>query len=69
MDYVTEKLYDAFVAGCVPLYLGAPNIANLLPDPDAIIDYRQAPTSLLSYLSTVWWVISITSSTERTPLS
>ncbi len=41
-DYVTEKLYDAFVAGCVPLYLGAPNIADLLPDPESIIDYRQA---------------------------
>lgn len=41
-DYVTEKLYDAFVAGCVPLYLGAPNIAKLLPDPQAIIDYRLA---------------------------
>ncbi|BDA50568.1 probable alpha-(1,3)-fucosyltransferase 10 [Coccomyxa sp. Obi] len=40
-DYVTEKLYDAFVAGCVPLYLGAPNIADVLPDPEAIIDYRK----------------------------
>ncbi|CAL8464974.1 g4509 [Coccomyxa elongata] len=39
-DYVTEKLYDAFVAGCVPLYYGAPNIEDLLPDPDSIIDYR-----------------------------
>lgn len=39
-DYVTEKLYDAFVAGCVPVYYGAPNIEDLLPDPDSIIDYR-----------------------------
>lgn len=41
-DYVTEKLYDAFVAGCVPLYYGAPNIEDLLPDPDSIIDYRHS---------------------------
>ncbi|KAK9917201.1 hypothetical protein WJX75_001812 [Coccomyxa subellipsoidea] len=39
-DYVTEKLYDAFVAGCVPVYYGAPNVEDLLPDPDSIIDCR-----------------------------
>jgi len=26
MDYVTEKVYDALAAGCVPIYYGAPNI-------------------------------------------
>ncbi len=46
-DYVTEKLYDAFVAGCVPVYYGAPNIEDLLPDPDSIIDYRRASQSIL----------------------
>ena len=25
MDYVTEKLFDAFMCGCVPLYYGANN--------------------------------------------
>lgn len=27
-DYVTEKWYDAFEAGTVPIYIGAPNIAD-----------------------------------------
>jgi hypothetical protein len=38
-DYVTEKLWDALTAGCVPVYIGAPNIDDFLPDPDAIIHY------------------------------
>ena len=44
-DYVTEKLYDAFVAGCVPVYYGAPNVEDLLPDPDSIIDCRHTAFS------------------------
>jgi hypothetical protein len=40
-DYVTEKLYDAFVGGCVPIYYGATNIQNFLPDPESIVDYRR----------------------------
>jgi hypothetical protein len=30
-DYVTEKYYDALVAGSVPVYLGAPNVRDLAP--------------------------------------
>ena len=41
VDYVTEKLYDAFAGGCVPVYYGAPNILDSLPDPEAIIDYTK----------------------------
>lgn len=26
--YVTEKLYDALLAGAVPLYVGAPNVLS-----------------------------------------
>ena len=29
--FVTEKIFDAMFAGSVPVYLGAPNIANLVP--------------------------------------
>jgi hypothetical protein len=29
--YVTEKIFDCFVAGCIPIYLGAPDIRDLLP--------------------------------------
>lgn len=30
-SYVTEKFYDCIIAGCVPLYFGAPNIADYFP--------------------------------------
>lgn len=37
--YVTEKIFDCLYAGCIPIYLGAENIAELIP-PDAYIDCR-----------------------------
>jgi hypothetical protein len=37
-DYVTEKWFDCLLAGCVPVYLGAPNIAEFAPAPDSYID-------------------------------
>ncbi|PNW69860.1 hypothetical protein CHLRE_18g749697v5 [Chlamydomonas reinhardtii] len=40
-DYITEKLWQALEAGCVPVYLGPHNVADFLPDPDAIIDYNR----------------------------
>jgi hypothetical protein len=29
--YLTEKIFDAFFAGCVPIYLGAPDVLDYLP--------------------------------------
>ena len=29
--YITEKIFDAFFAGCVPVYLGAPNVTTYIP--------------------------------------
>lgn len=51
-DYVTEKVYDALAAGCLPIYLGAPNIAEFVPTPDSIIDYQQlgSPEALAAEL-------------------
>jgi hypothetical protein len=37
-DYVTEKWFDCLLAGCVPVYLGAPNIAEFAPAPDSYVD-------------------------------
>jgi GR25 family glycosyltransferase involved in LPS biosynthesis len=37
--YVTEKMFDAFRAGCVPVYLGAPNIQQYVPR-NCFIDRR-----------------------------
>lgn len=36
-DYVTEKIYDALLAGTVPIYLGAPNVDEFVP-PNSYID-------------------------------
>jgi hypothetical protein len=39
-DYVTEKLYQPLMAGSVPVYLGAPNVAEFAPSPASYIDVR-----------------------------
>lgn len=38
--YVTEKIFDCFYAGTIPLYWGATDIADLIPG-EAYIDVRQ----------------------------
>lgn len=37
--YITEKIFDCFFAGCVPIYWGAPNISDSIPD-NCFIDRR-----------------------------
>ncbi|HEY2809868.1 MAG TPA: glycosyltransferase family 10 [Rhabdochlamydiaceae bacterium] len=37
--YVTEKIFDCFAAGCVPIYWGAPNIEKYIPK-ECFIDRR-----------------------------
>ena len=37
--YITEKLFDCFFAGCVPVYRGAPNVTEHIPA-DTFIDRR-----------------------------
>lgn len=37
--YITEKIFSCFSAGCVPIYYGAPNIAQYIPS-NCYIDYR-----------------------------
>lgn len=32
-DYVTDKFYDALASDAIPVYMGAPNVAEFLPDP------------------------------------
>eukprot|EP01113_Clastostelium_recurvatum_P050461 TRINITY_DN9563_c0_g1_i1.p1 TRINITY_DN9563_c0_g1~~TRINITY_DN9563_c0_g1_i1.p1 ORF type:complete len:378 (+),score=70.69 TRINITY_DN9563_c0_g1_i1:17-1150(+) len=51
-DYVTEKVYDAFAAEVVPIYMGASNIDDYIPSPDSVIkvsDYA-SPQALAEYL-------------------
>ena len=38
--YVTEKLFDCFLAGCIPIYLGAPDITDFVPA-QTFIDFRR----------------------------
>lgn len=30
-EYITEKIFDCFFAGCVPIYLGAPDVERWIP--------------------------------------
>lgn len=50
-DYVTEKMFDPLLAGTVPIYLGAPNVADFVP-PGSYIDATAfgGPAELASYL-------------------
>jgi len=73
--YITEKLLDAFAAGAVPIYWGAPDVASL-PGADAIIpfggdefqvdrvirdnaDYRKRRKSLLANRKALFDVFSL----------
>jgi len=49
--YITEKIFDCFFAGCVPIYWGAPNITDHIPA-NTFIDRRNFKTyeELYSYL-------------------
>ena len=51
-DYVTEKLYQPLAVGSVPVYLGAPNVAELVPSRDCFIDVRDfsGPKALADHL-------------------
>jgi len=53
-SYITEKLFDCFKAGCVPIYWGASNITNYIPK-DCFIDFREFRNydNLLKYLDSI----------------
>lgn len=52
LGYITEKIFDCFLAGCVPVYLGANNIADHIPK-NTFIDKRNFTTyaKLYDYLA------------------
>ncbi len=41
--YITEKILDCFTSGIVPIYAGAPNVKQYIPE-NAFIDYFQFET-------------------------
>lgn len=49
--YVTEKIFDAFSSGCIPIYKGAQNISSYIPKNCYILyDDFDSMDSLLQYL-------------------
>jgi hypothetical protein len=52
-DYVSEKFYDPLIAGSVPVYLGAPNVADLAPAERCFVDAADfdGPAELAAYLN------------------
>lgn len=38
--YITEKIFDCFSAGCIPIYLGAANVLDYIPE-QCFIDRRK----------------------------
>jgi len=52
--YITEKIFDCMMAGCVPVYLGAPNVAEHIPEGCYVPHQkRSAPWKLLGKLEAV----------------
>jgi len=41
--YITEKIIDSMLAGCVPVYWGAPDVEEFIP-PNCFIDFRKFST-------------------------
>lgn len=52
--YISEKIWDCFFAGCVPIYYGAPNIDDYIPG-DIFIDFRnfKSYAELYEYLKNI----------------
>lgn len=50
--YITEKLFDGMIAGCVPIYRGAPNITDHVPA-ECFVDMRRfaSPAELHEFLT------------------
>lgn len=52
--YITEKLFDCFKAGCVPIYYGASNVEKFVPQ-NCFIDMRDYKNydDLLEYIKSI----------------
>ncbi len=44
LGYITEKIFDVFISGCVPVYWGARNITDYVPE-NCFIDRRKFKTN------------------------
>jgi hypothetical protein len=50
--YITEKIFDCFFNGCIPIYFGAPNIKEYI-DESCFVDFRDFDTlrDLFNFIS------------------
>jgi Glycosyltransferase family 10 (fucosyltransferase) C-term len=55
LDYITEKFWDTLAAGVIPVYWGAPNIADRAPHPHSFINVQdfKVTKDLVTYLQKV----------------
>lgn len=47
--YISEKLFDALSTGAIPIYWGAPNVTEYIPE-NCFVDRRQFPTNKEMFL-------------------
>ena len=52
-NFVTEKIFDAFSTGTVPVYYGAKNIRNIIPKSTFISLEGLDPLNLMNHLSSI----------------
>ena len=52
--YITEKIFHCFKSGCIPIYSGASNVTDYIPD-SCYIDLRKFPSydDLITYLKSI----------------
>lgn len=52
--YITERLFECFYGGCVPIYLGAPNVTDTIPK-ECFIDRRNFSSNaeLYEYIKSI----------------
>ena len=53
--YITEKIFDCFFVGCIPVYLGPPNIDDFIPK-NTYIDKNKFP----SYANLLYFLHNLT---------
>jgi hypothetical protein len=51
LDYVTEKAFDAFDSGAVPVYFGAPNVFDFVPDHSVVAAGQSSPETVARTLA------------------
>ncbi|KAF9089303.1 hypothetical protein BGX29_012120 [Mortierella sp. GBA35] len=54
LGYITEKIYDVLASGSIPIYMGAPDIADFVPE-GSYIDVRNFASydAMIEYMKTV----------------